>query len=73
MESIRSPGSAGDLFRPRAGHAEQLAHLIPRAPLVKVPGDLSLDFPEGLVESNLDSEANRRLVLDYLATIGQRH
>ena len=35
--------------------------------------DLSIAAASKLVESNLDSEANRRLVLDYLATIGQRH
>jgi F-type H+-transporting ATPase subunit b len=35
--------------------------------------DLSIAAASKLVESNLDTEANRRLVLDYLATIGQRH
>lgn len=35
--------------------------------------DLSIAAASKLVESNLDSDANRRLVLDYLATIGQRH
>ena len=35
--------------------------------------DLSIAAASKLVEANLDSEANRRLVLDYLATIGQRH
>ena len=35
--------------------------------------DLSIAAASKLVETNLDSEANRRLVLDYLATIGQRH
>ena len=41
-----------------------------------VKGDatsLSIAAASKLVESNLDSDANRRLVLDYLATIGQRH
>ncbi|HEY6222795.1 MAG TPA: F0F1 ATP synthase subunit B [Gemmatimonadales bacterium] len=35
--------------------------------------DLSIAAASKLVESNLDSEANRRLVLDYLGTIGRRH
>jgi len=35
--------------------------------------DLSIAAASKLVESNLDSDANRRMVLDYLATIGQRH
>jgi F-type H+-transporting ATPase subunit b len=35
--------------------------------------DLSIAAASKLVESNLDTDANRRLVLDYLATIGQRH
>ena len=35
--------------------------------------DLSIAAASKLVESNLDSDANRKLVLDYLATIGQRH
>ncbi|HKE90994.1 MAG TPA: F0F1 ATP synthase subunit B [Gemmatimonadales bacterium] len=35
--------------------------------------DLSIAAASKLVESNLDSDANRRLVLDYLTTIGQRH
>lgn len=35
--------------------------------------DLSIAAASKLVESNLDNEANRKLVLDYLATIGQRH
>jgi F-type H+-transporting ATPase subunit b len=35
--------------------------------------DLSIAAASKLVESNLDTEANRRLVLDYLTTIGQRH
>jgi F-type H+-transporting ATPase subunit b len=35
--------------------------------------DLSIAAASKLVEANLDSDANRRLVLDYLATIGRGH
>jgi F-type H+-transporting ATPase subunit b len=35
--------------------------------------DLSIAAASKLVESNLDSEANRRLVLEYLAGLEQRH
>lgn len=35
--------------------------------------DLSIAAASKLVESNLDSDANRRLVLEYLASLEQRH
>jgi F-type H+-transporting ATPase subunit b len=35
--------------------------------------DLSIAAASKLVESNLDSDANRRLVLEYLAGLEQRH
>ena len=35
--------------------------------------DLSIATASKLVESNLDSDANRRLVLEYLASLEQRH
>lgn len=35
--------------------------------------DLSIAAASRLVESNLDSDANRRLVMDYLAGVGKTH
>ena len=35
--------------------------------------DLSIAAASKLLEANLDSDANRRLVLDYLASLEQRH
>ena len=35
--------------------------------------DLSIAAASKLVEANLDSDANRRLVLEYLAGLEQRH
>ena len=35
--------------------------------------DLSIAAASKLVETNLDSDANRRLVLDYLASLEQKH
>src|ERR1051325_3252021 len=55
MTNARSPGSAGDLFRPGSSDAKKLANLTPGPAFVEVLDGLRLDLPEGRVQFDLQT------------------